>query len=136
MKERDQISTIKQRKNRNFLKIFLQYRIACGIQKSARVTSITCNRINYFKNIFFKKLHGVHHTAVCIPPQIQVLQISPKKTQWCAFHLRVKLRDVHHNAESRSAMYIITQNQAPRCTSYRRVKLRGVGIVRLMFTYI
>ena len=112
------------------------------------------NRLKYFRIWFqfcqdigiFKQFRGVHHTAesssrVCIIPRSQAPQ--------CASHRRVKLRSVHHTTESSdqkffknygvcishrvrlrsvhpSAVCIPPQSRAPRCSLYRRVRLRGV----------
>ena len=48
------------------------------------------------------------------------------KALQCASHGRVRLRGVHHSAESDSAVCITQRSQAPQCASLRKVKLRGV----------
>ena len=48
------------------------------------------------------------------------------KALQCASHRGVRLRGVHHSAESDSAVCITLRSQAPRCASHCRVKLRGV----------
>ena len=59
---------------------------------------------------------------VCITPRSQGHKIS-QKTLRCASHRRVRLRGVHHTAESSSAVCFLPQSQAPWCASHRRVKI-------------
>ena len=57
---------------------------------------------------------------MCIPPRSQ--------TPGCTSLRGVRLRGVHHTAESSSAVCITPRSQAPRCASYRGVK--GINFLK------